>query len=298
MTARARKPTSSLHITHPDKVMWPATRTTPAITKQDLAEYYLAAAERMLPHLAGRPISVVRAPDGIEGQHFFQRHASQGSKAPTISVAGEERPFLTIETVEDLVRLAQSAVLEIHPWGSKKGEPDAPERVIIDLDPAPDVDFSEVIAAAKDVRKKLLDAGLMPFVKTTGGKGLHVVAAVKGTRARPLDWARVKAFARDVCAELAAAAPERYVATMAKKARNGRIFLDYLRNDRTATAVAPWSPRARPGAPIATPIGWSQLRAGFDPHQFHLGAMDCALKRADPWKDLARSAAPLPVAES
>lgn len=296
MAKRSQDAVRGIEITHPDKAMWPATRAAPAVTKRELAEYYLAVAPRMLPHIAGRPISVVRAPDGIEGPRFFQRHASRGSGAREISVPGEARPFLAVETVEELVGLAQVAVLEIHPWGSRRDAPDTPERLIIDLDPAPDLDFAAVIAAAKEVRGKLMAFGLEPFVKTTGGKGLHVVAPVRGTKSRPLDWPTLKDFARGFCAGLAADAPGRYAFSMAKKERTGRIFLDYLRNDRSATAVAPWSPRARPGAPIAMPVPWAKLRAGFDPRAFDIAAAARLLRLADPWKDMSASAAAIPAA--
>jgi bifunctional non-homologous end joining protein LigD len=296
-TGKEHREIAGLVITHPDKIMWPAAKPDPAFTKFDLATYYEAFADRILLHVAGRPLSLVRAPDGIDGPRFFQRHANrQAIKARPIKVKGEPEPYLAIEDVAGLVSLAQAAVLELHPWGAKKNEPDVPERVIFDLDPAPDVAFERVIAAAKELRERLMACGLEPFVKTTGGKGIHVVVAIKGSAREPATWPETKDFARRISMRMAADSPDIYTVTMAKKARTGRIFIDYLRNDRTATAVAPWSPRARPHAPIATPLEWAQLKKGLDPLAFTLRTAMPLLKRADPWGDLHKSAAALAAA--
>ncbi len=291
MPRKKRNDIAGIVISHPDKILWPAAKPDPAFTKRDLAQHYEAFAKRILPHIAGRPISMVRAPDGIGGQTFFQRHANrQGIKAVPVKVKGEAEPYIAIGDAQGLVSLAQAAVLEIHPWGSKKNDPDIPERIIIDLDPAPDVAFDAVIEAAKEMGARLRAAGLEPFVKTTGGKGLHVVAAVKGSARNPATWKQVKDFAHLVALQMAKDNPAAYTTTAAKKARAGKIFLDYLRNDRTSTAVAPWSPRARPHAPIATPLTWRQLRKGLDPLSFTLRTAHTLLKRADPWADLQHSA--------
>ncbi len=283
-------------LSHPEKILWPAAAPDPAFTKRDLAAHYEAFAARILPHIAGRPISLVRAPDGINGAKFFQRHAGkQAIKSRPIKIKGEVKPYLAIDDVEGLMRLAQADVLEIHPWGSKKNAPDVPERIIIDLDPAPGLDFDAVIAAAKEMGERLRAVGLEPFVKTTGGKGLHVVAAVKGGR-KALGWNAVKEFSHLICVQMERDNPRVYTTAMAKRARSGKIFLDYLRNDRTATAVAPWSPRARPHAPVATPLEWKQLRKGLDPLSFTLRTAHGLLKRADPWADLAASARGLEAA--
>ncbi|MEI9887160.1 MAG: DNA ligase D [Rhizomicrobium sp.] len=275
-------------ISHPEKVLWPASKRGPAVTKLDLARYMAAAAERMLPHVAERPISVVRTPEGIAGETFFQRHRLMGTQVPmlAIKVSGEKEPFLGLDSAGALVALAQQAVTEIHPWGSAKGDPDSPERIIFDLDPAPDVGFERVIAGALELKKRLSALGLAPFVKTTGGKGLHVVVAIK----KGSSWAEAKAFAKAVAVRLEADMPARYTTTLAKKARTGKIFVDYLRNDRTSTGVAPWSPRAREGAPLAVPIAWSQVKAGLDPAKFTIATSGPLLKKADPWADLAKSA--------
>ena len=294
---KAILPVHGIRISRPEKQMWPASGGLKPVTKQELAQYFLAASDRILPHIQGRPVSVVRAPDGIEGQHFFQRHLHKGmAHVRPIKVQGEAEPYLCIDGVDGLVELAQAAVLEIHPWGARKGDPDTPERIIFDLDPAPDVDYGRVIAGAKEIRQRLEACGLDPFVKTTGGKGLHVVVAVKGTPRNPISWADVKVFAREVCMKMAADSPDRYIATMSKAARSGKVFLDYLRNDKTSTAVAPWSPRARPGAPIALPIEWSALRKGLDPKAFNIQSSPRLLRKPDAWSGLAASAGLLQAA--
>ncbi len=283
-------------ISHPDKVLWPQSKLGPAVTKRELALYMAAAAERMLPHVANRPISVVRAPDGIGGQLFYQRHELKGTAAPmlAIKVKGEKQPYLGVADARALVALAQQAVMEIHPWGSKPGDPETPERIILDLDPAPDVPFARVVEGAKELRKRLVKLGFEPFVKTTGGKGLHVVVAIKGTPKRPADWPDAKAFAKAVAMQMEQDMPERYTTNLAKKARAGKIFIDYLRNDRTSTGVAPWSVRAREGATVAIPLDWAALKAALDPHKFNIRTAPALLKKKDPWSGLAASATPLP----
>jgi bifunctional non-homologous end joining protein LigD len=278
-------------ITNPDKELWPG------ITKLDLARYYEAAADHMLPHIVRRPISMVRAPNGINGQRFFQRHVLAGvADVVPIKAFGIKEPYHAIESVKGLVSLAQAAVLEIHPWGCKKDDPETPERLIIDLDPDPELSCDQVIEAAKEVRGVLAECGFEPLVKTTGGKGIHVVVAVKGTAKNPASWPDAKEFAHALVERMAQASPERYTTNMSKKQRGGRIFLDYLRNDRMATAIGPYAARAREGATIATPVSWREMRKGFDPARFTLRTADAVLKRADPWKDLARSAISLEAA--
>ncbi len=282
-----------IRISHPDKELWPKSKLGPAVTKLDLAKYMAAAADKMLPHVKDRPSSVVRTPDGIKGDQFFQRHELKGTAAPmlAIKVKGEAKPYLGVDTAEALVALAQQGVTEIHPWGSKPGDPETPERVIFDLDPAPDVKFSAVVEGAKELKKRLEKLGFKPFVKTTGGKGLHVVIAIKGA-----DWPQAKAFAKAVAVQLEADDPARYTTTIAKKARGGKIFVDYLRNDRTSTGVAPWSPRAREGATIAVPLEWKELTANLNPQKFTIPTSAKLLKKPDPWKGLAASAKPIAAA--
>jgi len=275
-------------ISHPEKELWPKSKSGPAVTKLDLAKYMAAAAERMLPHVENRPISIVRTPDGIKGETFFQRHKLMGTQVPMlgIKVSGEPNPYLGVDSAAALVALAQQAVTEIHPWGAAKGDPDSPERIILDLDPAPDVKFDAVIAGALDLKKRLERLGFKPYVKTTGGKGLHVVIAIK----KGSNWAEAKAFAKAMARQLEEDDPAHYTTTIAKKARTGKIFVDYLRNDRTSTGVAPWSPRARDGAPIAVPISWSQVKKGLDPSKWTIHTAWPLLKKADPWSDIAKSA--------
>lgn len=273
-------------LSSPDKVLWPAAGGRPAITKTDLARYYEQAAERILPHVADRPVSIIRAPDGIEGETFFQRHAMPGSN-PRLKLIDvhERKPYVAVVDVGGLVAVAQSGGLELHPWGCRPGDPETPEQVTFDLDPDEGLDFEAVIAAAKTVRKTLEAKGLNPFVKTTGGKGLHVVVPIRSDGRSRIEWDRCKAFAKAVAEEVRRADPDRFTTTLAKKARGGKIFIDYLRNGRMATAVAPWSVRARPGAGIAFPLSWGQVKAGLDPRAFTLHDAPALLKKSDPWKD-------------
>jgi bifunctional non-homologous end joining protein LigD len=285
-------------ITHPSKVLWPKSKTSREVTKRELAEYYEMAADRLLLELKGRPLSLVRAPDGIDGERFFQRHALMGAAGEinTIKVKGEDKPFLAVEKPRDLVALGQAGVLEIHPWGSKAGDPETPARLVFDLDPNPDVSFADVIAAAKEMKARIEDCGLVAFVKTTGGKGIHVVTPIKGTPRSPATWRDAKLFAHVLCQTIEKDDPERYTTNMAKKQRGGKIFLDYLRNDRMATAVAAWSPRAREGATVAMPLKWSELTAKLDPKTFTLANVKALLSRPDPWADMMKSAGSLEAA--
>lgn len=283
-------------LSNANKVLWPASGGRKEMTKLDLARYYEMAADHLLPHIAGRPISLVRAPDGIGGQRFFQRHVLPGIPAVPIRVRGEPKPFHSADDLKGLVALAQAGVLEFHPWGCRPNEVDVPERLIFDLDPDEELGFERVMTAAKELRARLQKLGFTPFIKTTGGKGLHVVVAIKGSPKKPPTWPEAKEFSRLVCESMAEDSPDRYTTNMSKKVRGGRIFLDYLRNDRTATAVGVWSPRARDGATISLPITWSQVKPGLNPKEYTIHSAPKLLKRADPWKDLMKSAIPLDAA--
>jgi bifunctional non-homologous end joining protein LigD len=298
----ARPVVAGVGITHPDRVLYPDA----GVTKLELALHYEAMADRILPHIVGRPLSIVRCPEGLDraavaqGIHqtmpgpretkcFFQKHTSRtlGEGVRTVRVPEKNgmADYLAIDDVKGLVTLVQFGTLEIHPWGSLAEAPDRPDRMFFDLDPGPSTEWQAVVEGARAIRQILDGVELRSFVKTTGGKGLHVVVPLRAESS----WEEVKAFSAGVAARLVDREPDKYVLTMAKRVRDGKVFLDYFRNSRGATAVAPYSTRARPGAPVSTPIGWAELeRVRGDTFDLRNLPRRLGRQRRDPWEGFAQ----------
>jgi bifunctional non-homologous end joining protein LigD len=282
-----KKLPTSVQLTNLDKVLYP----DQGLSKAAIVAYYAAVAERMLPLCADRPLMLMRCPEGTKKDCFVQKHVGKGvpdvlHRVP-LEEGGKERQYMALDSFDGLVALAQMGALEIHMWGSRRDKVEQPDLVVMDLDPDPDLPWQEVRDAAFELRQRLADVSLDSFVKTTGGKGLHVVVPI----ARRLDWAEVKAFAHDLALAMVRDQPKRYVATSTKSKRTGKIFVDYLRNSRGATAIAPYSTRARAGAPVAAPITWDELAEGIAPADFTVLSMPdrLARQRRDPWSGFAET---------
>ena len=281
-----------VRLSHPEKVLYPEQ----GITKLALANYYDAVAAWMLPHVVQRPISLVRCPAGRAKKCFFQRHAGSGvpPQVGEVDIAGfeESGAYLYIRDTAGLIAMVQMGVLEMHPWGSRVDRPERPDRVVFDLDPGAGLAFADVVGAAKEVRAVLAELGLTSFLKTTGGKGLHIVVPI----ARRYSWPEVKAFAKRVGELMAQASPDRYLTRISIAERRGKIFIDYLRNDPTSTAVGPYSTRAREGAPVATPLAWEEATPKLDPAAFGIDSVPKRLAKlkADPWEAMGALAQKLP----
>jgi len=273
---------AGVRLTHPDRLLYPQQ----GLTKRDLAEFYAGIADWILPHVVERPLSLLRCPEGEGKACFFQRHAGNGLPGHLKPVLIEEekarREYLFIEDERGLIALTQMGVLEIHPWGCRVGHVDEPDRLTLDLDPGRGVSWAKVVEAARSIRELLARVDLTSYAKTTGGKGLHVVVPLAPRQS----WTVLKDFAHAVALELVRRSPRQYTATLSKAERAGKIFIDYLRTFRGASAVAAYSTRARPGAPVSTPIRWAELGAGLTSDQYTVANLGRRLERLekDPWE--------------
>jgi bifunctional non-homologous end joining protein LigD len=287
-------PLTAVRISHPERIVYPVDE----ITKGELAAYYAAVAQQMLPHIVNRPLTIVRCPAGIDDPCFFQKHPPPGLPKSVDRVPIREKngvnDYVAVHDAEGLMTLVQFNAMEIHVWGSKTDDVERPDRIVFDLDPGPGVSWRDIVAGAEKLRALLRQLKLAAFVKTTGGKGLHVVTPIRPDR----EWDEVKEFARALVTIVEQEEPERYVTNMSKAKRTGKIFLDYLRNDRGSTWVAPYSTRARAGAGVSMPVDWRQLSKLKSAAAFTLRntPRHLATRRGDPWKDLKRSTRALSAA--
>jgi bifunctional non-homologous end joining protein LigD len=287
MTAKVaeKNVVSGVNITHPERVVFPDI----GLNKLQLAEYYALVAPLMLPHIKLRPVSSMRCPDGQEGECFFQKHwlPKGGAAISTKLVAegdSEAKPYAFASTPRDLVALVQNGVIEVHVWGSRYDAIEKPDRIVLDLDPGDGVTWATIQKAAVQVRALLTEIGLESWVKLTGGKGVHIVVPIE----RRVDWNVLSSFAKAVAERLVRDSPDLYVAKASKAIRDKHIFIDWLRNTRGATSAAPWSPRARAGAPVSVPLHWDELSSVKKPNGFTIPVVTKMLAKSseDPWADM------------
>lgn len=283
-----------VRFTSPDRVLFP----DQGITKRGLAEYYRSVAAWIVPSIRDRPLTLLRCPRGQEKECFIQRNAGDSVPDAVLRVeippqeAGDEAAtYLAVDSLAGVLGLVQIGVLELHSWGARRDRLDRPDRMVIDLDPDESLPFDAVVEAALGVRARFTAAGLVPFVMTTGGKGVHVVVPLRRTAA----WDVVKEVARGIAEAMEAEDPKRFVAHASKAARRGKIFVDYLRNGFGATSINAYSTRARAGAPVATPVTWEELQGGVRPADFRVETVPERLLGldSDPWAEFPRSARPL-----
>ena len=274
---------AGVRVSHPDKILYPEQ----GVSKRALAEFYAAIADFILPHVIHRPLTLLRCPDGRQGDCFYQKHLGEAIPETLRAVPIRDKEgtaeYIVIDDIRGLISLVQLGVLEIHPWGSRETDLEQPDIITFDLDPGPGLGWPEVIEGARFLRSRLEELGLVSFVKTSGGKGLHLVVPIQpGT-----GWAEAKAFARSVALDAARRRPDRFTAEMAKVKRPGRIFIDYLRNDRGATTVAAYSTRVGAGAPVSTPIRWDELNRTMTPDRYRIDNLPKRLGalKNDPWQD-------------
>lgn len=289
-TGQTRRPASKnetvvadVPITHPDRILYPETGTT----KADVAQYYEAVAEWIIPHLSGRPLSLLRCPEGLSGDCFFQKHPDKNfaKDVPRIAVPekrGGRSDYVYLDSVAELVKLVQFGVLEFHPWGCKIDDLERPDTLVFDLDPGPDLPWRVVADAAKGLRDRLATLGLTSFLQATGGKGLHLIVPITPG----LNWDQLKAFAQAVSSAHARDAPKVLTTNMSKSKRKGKVFIDYLRNGRGNTSIARYSTRAKENASVATPLRWDELNPSAPSNRYTVDNIRRRLNalKADPWE--------------
>ena len=284
MQREQRETIAGISLSHPGKVLF----ESQGLTKADIARHYLRVADRMLPAIRNRLVSLVRCPDGPNQECFFQKHAGRGFPAAVkrreiTEKDGDKAEYLYVSDLKGIVAGVQMNTLEFHIWGSRIDALEKPDRLVFDLDPDEGLGFADVKQACFDLRDRLEDIGLKTLPLVTGGKGVHVVAPLS----RRAEWPEVKAFARAVAKRIGEEEPERFLAEASKAKRKGRIFIDWLRNERGATAITPYSTRARPGAPIAMPVSWKELETLDAANTFRIGDMEARMREPDPWAEAA-----------